>query len=735
MKYKIFACVIALMHLFQFALGEGILLSADGANFSQGYYSAFATTANGFYAFDSVNAQLWRAGTDTSNPWPIDEISFDGRTIIALASDGSELYSIELIAASASEAASDIEIELCKIDPLQQTRATLCTLSLPEAVSEGEYSMLRIQDNKGIAVSGNKLYIVYATSELQSGELTFTSKSNDLLLCFDIRTGKRETYPLKNIQSLVTAQDSTVVMAQNDSEAAFIHLLSFNCESEKLKRQFSIEDDGGAAQCFCYNASTRELFYLQSDLIRRLNIDSGEDVALCKAPIADICALFPTADGLFACSRHEVALLDLRGKSPLQIDRELVISGGASFASAFGLASPELSVKNLELESEELINSILTRKATPDVFFLNTNDSTLFKRLKEKAYLLPIEDESLQSFIEALHPDVKNVVLLENGFCGLPVQLHNRTMLGVNTNLWNELNLGALPKSWADWLKFVEHWSKHTEAYPQVKLLDTQFSERDLKNWVLGLIETDFGIYRSAKAAPVDYNSPLYRDMMQTYEAIDFQALTQTGEGTEQKALFMGNYFLSVVNTGSAQMQYAPLPLGIDSDSIPNLFASLDIAVINPYSANRADALAFLRYVSQNLDPIARAEMIPSENEPLRPGDYAQRQADYLQRLSALDAQMQTAEPVDQTLLKAEMQTVSAELEELEKNAWLLSESSIKFYRSHSTQIHILFAPEIDIDERIAAYEIRLRYIDAQLSLDEYLSQLNRRLIMSELEG
>lgn len=732
MKHKLLACAIALALLFSFALGEGILLSTDGADFSQGYYAALAATADGLYAFDSVRAQLWRADSDPSNSRQMDGISLDDRTVIALASDGAALYSIELTAISQSTA--DMAAELCQIDPLQQTRATLCALSLPEAAAEGEYGMLRIRDNKGSFVSGSKLYIVYAASGLQGGDLAFPSESNDLLICFDVRSGKRETYPLKNIQALVAAQDSTVVMAQNDPDAGCVHLVSFNCESGKLKRQFSIDDDGGAAQCFCYNAPTRELFYLQSDLIHRLNIDSGEDVALCKAPIADVCALFPAAEGLFACSRCEVALLDLRGKAPLQIDRELVVCGGAAFASAFALVSPELSVKTLELESEELIDSILTRKATPDVIFLNTNDATLFRRLKDKAYLLPLEDASLQAFIETLHPDVKEVVQMENGFCGLPVQLHSRTMLGVNAALWSELNLGALPQSWADWLKFVEQWSKRGSEHPQVKLLDTQFSERDLKNWVLGLIETDFGVYRGESTAPIDYESPLFRDMVATYEAIDFQALSQN-EADSSEALFTSNYFLTIVDMGGAQAQYAPLPLSMDGNSVPDLFASLDIAVINPYSANRADALAFLKYVSQNLDPIARAEMIPSENEPLRPEDYAERRAGYLQQLSALEAQMQAAQPVDQALIEGEIQSVSADLAELDEKAWQISQSSIEFYRDHSARIQILFASEAGLDARIAAYETRLRYIDGQLPRDEYLSQLNRRLIMSELEG
>ena len=106
-----------------------------------------------------------------------------------------------------------------------------------------------------------------------------------------------------------------------------------------------------------------------------------------------------------------------------------------------------------------------------------------------------------------------------------------------------------------------------------------------------------------------------------------------------------------------------------------------------------------------------------------------------LEQVEALEQRIaQSTDPADIPPLQAQLEEARQYLAGA-KNAWMVSEEDISAYRALSGEISVLYLQELSEEERLRLYELRTNYTQGNLSLDDFVRQMDRRIRMKELEN
>ena len=207
------------------------------------------------------------------------------------------------------------------------------------------------------------------------------------------------------------------------------------------------------------------------------------------------------------------------------------------------------------------------------------------------------------------------------------------------------------------------------------------------------------------------------------------------GNDGEHNMLYSAYADITVESYGG-QSAYEPLLLSFAGDEEPHINASLTVAFVNPFSENRAEAIAFLETVASEMDAVLKIQLSPEENEPVRSPDYEATLENYDQMIADAKEQLDQADEQD----KGAFEELVAEYEGYRENylrdgAWRASAESIARYREIAP--HILITRNLGMggDNEFAFYELQQQYISGMISADEFINGVDGKLQMMMIEG
>ena len=121
----------------------------------------------------------------------------------------------------------------------------------------------------------------------------------------------------------------------------------------------------------------------------------------------------------------------------------LVVSGNdvpveilEEYARELGNISIVLNEKD---NTEELVTEALTHKDNTDLYFLSTNIDPVYIQLRDKGYLMPLEDETLMRYADALEPDLQKIVIAGGQLRAIPYDALVQRTFEVDRALWAEI--------------------------------------------------------------------------------------------------------------------------------------------------------------------------------------------------------------------------------------------------------------------------------------------------------
>ena len=703
-------------------------------SFTADQYTSFAVVGNVLYAADSLNDNLWQynnAGGSMAY-----EIGRD-TDIIALASCNGRLYSLE---------------NQMKPDP-EQMRAVyegslvyelvpggddvlLSELQLPESLDS--FGALRRQETA--RCDGERMYLFFPSDEAM--RTVDFSASPMTLVILEMSSGEYDTVEFENASQLIAINGDLLMYSRISDSDTEIVVYDRNSGDEHMLLAISEEEDSAyRPEGFALDFDTQMLYYAIAGDVFAHAIADGSVEKIGNAGADAGVTLARLDDGtLFACNSASVGLI-LNAHSGAAPSQSLTIGNGGEIVNAFAMQHPEIAVQGTSMEEDALIDAILTQNPFPDVFCLVTYREAAYRNLRDRGYLSPIDDAEVEQFAAQLHPDIVDAITVDGAICAVPTHLYPASMYGINLELWESHSLGALPQTWLELARLFGKWPEIARANPDLTLFSIQDLENmgyasadGLRSLLLAGIVSKYEFYRQDQAEFMGYDTPLFREIMTAYEAVDFDALYESIVSGGEDALLTPSYRADLLTWDFNEADFSPLRLTMRQDEAYRMPAGIEVIVVNPFSENKQAAMEFLRFAIDQIDDVERIKMIPALDGPLRPDGYEEEVAAMQAEIDFLTEQAANGEGDARVAAEAQLAQAQSALERYQAEVWLVPERALSEYRALSESMFIEYATELNQEEQENVYELRARYMNGELPLEQFIQQLDRRVTMRDRE-
>lgn len=392
-------------------------------------------------------------------------------------------------------------------------------------------------------------------------------------------------------------------------------------------------------------------------------------------------------------------------------------------------AHPEIEVVPM-IDDTEFIREALDHSDAIDVYFFHTLQSTIYETLRDKGFLLPLDDPGLTEFAQSLYPELQSIITYNGEVCAIPFAMIIQPGMGVYMDTWEKCGFtkDELPKTWGQLLRFaIEEWPAIADEHEGVGLFDMA----DNSYALLTQIGNNYEAFRASHSYEFGYDTPEFREIVELFQQLD----RYQEDMDAQEYLFCCSYYPSVRRYGGS---IRALQLPFREGEAPCWAAGVLVMAINPDSKHIDEAMELIKYVAQHLDVYDRMDMCPGENEPVIGELYYEGMAEYDARMNSYSERLETVE--DETT-RREIET-ERDAYDLEMQAWLsenkyeASPESIHQYRQEVGNALVpIYRTGISREEYRAVNEKRQQFLEGGISADQYISELERRFVFSVLEN
>lgn len=395
-------------------------------------------------------------------------------------------------------------------------------------------------------------------------------------------------------------------------------------------------------------------------------------------------------------------------------------------------AHPEIEVVPM-IDDTEFIREALDHSDAIDVYFFHTLQSTIYETLRDKGFLLPLDDPELTEFAQSLYPELQSIITYNGEVCAIPFAMIIQPGMGVYIDTWEKCGFSEkdLPRTWGQLMRFaVEEWPRISDQYEGVGLFD----EADYSYALLTQIGNNYEAWRARHDYGFGYDTPEFREILELFQQMN-RAEYYGGNKDAQEYLFCCSYYPSVNKYGSNARS---LQLSFKEGEGPCWATGVLVMAINPGSKHIDEAMELVRYVAQYLNVYDRMDMCPGENEPVIGDLYYESQAEYDAQMRLYSQKLEGAEDeVSYKEIELERDAYDLEMQAfLSENKYEASPESIQQYRQEvENTLTPIYRTGISREEYRAVNEKRRQFLDGQVSADQYIAELERRFVFSVMEN
>ena len=424
------------------------------------------------------------------------------------------------------------------------------------------------------------------------------------------------------------------------------------------------------------------------------------------------------------------------------------------FANTHGDVSVVLSREYTEVEN--LIENMMNRDDRVDIYVLATSNS-VYEALFNRGYLMELDgNEKVKALADSMYPGIREKLSTNGHLVALPLSTFSWSV-GINEQALAKLGmkLEDVPDNWSDFLDFLAGLEGKLNEENGVHLLYSGYTDSDVRYELMNMILVDYQYYVNGTNPDMGYDTPLVHELLEKLEKIDFTALgCPSASAMEEQVFQLDAYDEESIlmssstgcNIGNFYSQFTPVLMHVTKDAPSYLVLDTTVLVINPFTKNADAALAFAGEVVDNLTTQTRYSIIPDLNEPIR-GDQNQTVLNELkEELEAMRNEYESAPADEKQSLELEIQEAEKTLEYADANNWDVSPTELEWYRAHDDNIIVSIYnwlyPDTTSDEEDSgisqaaeAEELMDQYLNGQISLNDMLSGIDRKVQMRRLEG
>ena len=395
-------------------------------------------------------------------------------------------------------------------------------------------------------------------------------------------------------------------------------------------------------------------------------------------------------------------------------------------------AHPEIEVVPM-IDDTEFIREALDHSDTIDVYFFHTLQSTIFETLRDKGFLLPLDDPELTEFAQSLYPELLSIITYNGEVCAIPFTMIIQPGMGVYLDTWKKCGFSEeeLPRTWGQLMRFaVEEWPAISSQHEGVGLFDMADNSYALLTW----IGNNYEAWRARHDYGFGYDTPEFREILELFQQMSGAEEYDDCEDS-QEFLFCCNYFPSV---NKYWTDVRSLQLSFKEGEAPCWATGILVMAINPGSKHIDEAIELVKYVAQHLNVYDRMAMCPGENEPVIGELYYESQAEYDVQMRLYSQRLDAAEDeITHKEIEMERDAYEQEMQSfLSENKYEASPESIQQYRQEvENALAPIYRTGISREEYRAVNEKRHQFLDGQISADQYIEELERRFVFNVLEN
>ena len=677
------------------------------------------------------------------------EIPEDSWSLLALVSDGSSLYLVNL---------SYGTLYLVKDNALQLT--TQLDMSCFDSKSEDGWPKYAIFENP-IMTHGN-LYVLAANVEdFQAYEL----------YGFSVDTGARTDINL-NIPEFyeIAPYQADKLLTVNRNTGELIAFAPGDPNQMEVVTQFPNYDDG----CAFYVAESDAFYFLSGTSLMRYQDDFEvvqtvpfDNLSFVRyAGVWHDVLVIQTSTGLFlydpsadAESADQVTLSIWTNSDP----------GISNVITEFMATYPNIRVA-LEMSSsdnalERLVNENLSNDTNTDLFVLSSfmiNSHSIFSR----GFAAPIYSETLQQSINRMYPQIQALLMQDDVLWGYPVNLYP-DFWAVRPALLEKYGY-AVPETMDEYVDMMLDWyANHADEVENVTFNENRTIRAQQVNTASMLLKQYILTHADGDTLLSVQSPQLAASIEKLTSLSDVQEMDTASDTLDQAAsenLFQtGNAWLPFyrrINPEHAGEVCMTAPSFGDGTGHVN-DCSLEYFIINPHSENQEAAVTFLEYLCNHMDTVTAYQCYPDENTPVETEGNREKILEIQEQIDGLtegkEKRLKAIEITTELLMNcpegdvnydffrdelSEAQSTVADIEnsiadwtnqkaELEENLYVYAAEDIAEYREVAQDIELQnswigweMSNELDIE---GMFE---KYFDGYASLQQTLSEIDKRLLL-----
>ena len=392
----------------------------------------------------------------------------------------------------------------------------------------------------------------------------------------------------------------------------------------------------------------------------------------------------------------------------------------------------------------DLGQAMVSGDTTIDV--IRTSVANGFDNLLEKGYCADLSSsQKLMDYVNSLYPALRDEVMKDGKLYAIPVTLYGSTLSYMPSKL-EEIGLTEedMPTTFVELCEFITRWNNEwidDESKTNVMPFCTTMSNRSV---VFDLMLKAYLDYYDAKGEPLTFDTPEFNAMLTALDSMDASNLDMPANMSDQEydeyyQLYSGVFVdRGLLSTAEGEYAAVPLKLSIGEDKDFTVGVTMEILFVNPRCANLPEAIKLLECYVDTLDNSYKILMCPDCNDPVENQYYQDTLKNFQDSLAELQEQLKTADDAEKRDLEDTIKYYEDSLNNKESFRWDYSAQTIAQYREIGDHVfarhaNVLYSAGNDTSTQLRS--LHERYVQKQITRDQYIKELNQKARMIVLEN
>ena len=408
---------------------------------------------------------------------------------------------------------------------------------------------------------------------------------------------------------------------------------------------------------------------------------------------------------------------------------------------------PEIAVEYVDdyWNGLEEFTSVMQGERAPDIFVQSMSSD--FVTLREKKYLVDISSSQvLMDTVGRMYPHLTKDLLMDGKLFALPVSLEVYEASGYYEGAFEKAGVPVenIPTTFDELFDFIVTW--HDEYYEEnegMELFEYCFDARATLFYMIYASQT----YAAARSGEtLTFNTPTIRHLLTRLDELQpiFDVVCPKSddydsyEYTTNNALFSLDQCMPLPRSYPQQdYDSTPMPLALDENTPAVIRPYMEVMCVNPYSTNVDAAIDLMEYIAQHFEITYLTAMMPDMNDPIEYTGYDRSLSYWQNEIDLLEKQIAEASEDQLPDLRENLKYAQDALNQLETmGRFGATAEDIQWYREHiAPALTLPTSKYMSSGSTEQMYSARLRYVDGQMSVDEFIQEIDRIVWMVQMEN